>query len=69
MQKILNSNNLKAELWDTLLKLRKGEMPPTQAIAIAAQARELMRVVKAEMAIAAANGDVPERKLIGLTVD
>ena len=65
--KTLNSENLKAELWDTLLKLRNKEIPPVTALAIAAQAREIMRVVRAEIAIANARGDTPSQKMIGTT--
>ncbi len=65
--KTLDSSNLKAELWETLLKLTNKEIPPATAIAIAAQSREIMRVVRAEMAIAAASGKIPSTQLIGIT--
>ena len=61
----LNADNLKTELWDTLLKLRRAEIPPATALAIAANAREIMRVVRAELAIAAATGSAPTKTLIG----
>ena len=61
----LNANNLKEELWDTLIKLRNREIPPQVAIAIASNAREIMRVVKAELIIAAATGTPPNKAMIG----
>lgn len=54
-----------AELWDTLLRLRNREIPPQAALAVAANAREIMRVVKAELQIAAATGTIPSKKMIG----
>lgn len=61
----MNANNLKEELWNTLIKLRNKEIPPQAALAIAANAREIMRVVRAELAIAAATGTAPSKTVIG----
>lgn len=64
MQKKLTSESLKTELWDTLLKVKGKKLQPIVANAIAKQSREIMNVVKAEMAIAAANNEKPSKKLI-----
>ncbi len=65
ISKELNAENLKAELWDTLLKLRNREIPPAVALAVAANSREIMRVVRAELLIAAATSSTPSRSMIG----
>lgn len=61
----LTANNLKDELWITLIKLRNREIPPQAALAIAANAREIMRVVRAELTIASATGTPPTKQMIG----
>lgn len=61
----LTSENLKQELWDVLLKLKNKKIQPIVANAIAKQSREIMTVVRAEMAIAVANGSKPNKNLIG----
>jgi hypothetical protein len=53
--KELSAGQLKAELWDTLLKLKAKKIAPIVANAVAKQSREIMNVVRAEMAIAASN--------------
>lgn len=61
----LNSQTLKRELWQTLQDLRRHKIDPTVANAIACQSREIMRVVRTEMAIMAASNEKPTQKLIG----
>ena len=65
-RKKLNSETLKAELWDTLLGLKGKEIPPQVALAVAANSREIMRIVRAELQIAAALGETPTKKFIGV---
>jgi hypothetical protein len=48
---VLTAENLKTALWDTLQELRSGEIQPGQGDAIAAQAREIVRTVKAQLQI------------------
>ena len=69
LKKKLSAQALKAELWDTLLLLRNKKIPPTTAVAISIQSREIMRIVRAEMAIANALGDAPSRTLISMDED
>lgn len=52
MQDKLNAENLKAALWDTLGRVKDGDMLPSHADAIASQAREILRTVKIELLIA-----------------
>lgn len=61
--KSLNSKNLKLELWDALQQVKKKEIDPAIANAIATQSRELMRVVKMEVTIAGMCGEKPTRQL------
>ena len=48
----LNADALKAALWDTLGRVKDGDMLPSHADAIASQAREILRTVKIELQIA-----------------
>lgn len=48
---VLTAETLKEALWDTLQELRNGEIQPGQGDAIAAQAREIVRTVKAQLQI------------------
>lgn len=48
----LTAGNLKAALWDILNKVRKGEIQPDLADAVASQAREILRTVKVQMQVA-----------------
>lgn len=50
-QKDLSAVNLKAALWQTLNDLRDGSIQPGQGDAIAAQAREILRTVKVQLAV------------------
>lgn len=45
----LTSQGLTSALWDTLQRLQKGEIEPQEANAIAAQSREIIRVVRTEI--------------------
>ena len=57
-QKKLTAENLKSELWKTLLGVRNRKVEPIVANAIATQSREILRVVKMEYLIAEKmNGD------------
>ena len=47
----LNATNLKDALWDTLNGLKDGSLQPGQGDAIASQAREILRTVKAQLQI------------------
>lgn len=49
--KALTADNLKQALWETLNDLRTGAIQPRNADAIAAQAREITRIVKVQMQI------------------
>lgn len=60
----LNANNLKNELWDTLLKLRKGEVEPEVAKVTAMAAREIIRVVNTEINLAVLTGRRPNKNLL-----
>jgi ABC-type Fe3+ transport system permease subunit len=48
----LTARNLKQALWHTLTDVRKRKMTPGSADAIASQAREILRTVKVQLAIA-----------------
>lgn len=52
MDQHLSGNNLKRELWRALLGVKEKRITPEAANAIAATAREILRVVKLEMDIA-----------------
>ena len=45
----LTSKGLTQELWNTLLDIRKGEADPSEANAVAAQSREICRVVNTQI--------------------
>lgn len=49
---VLTASNLKAALWQTLKDVRSRNMTPGSADAIASQAREILRTVKVQLAIA-----------------
>ena len=49
----LSAESLKTELWDTLKRVKDGDMLPSHADAIASQAREILRTVKVQLQIAA----------------
>jgi len=47
----LSAVNLKDSLWETLNKVKSRKLLPGHADAIAAQAREILRTVKMQLAI------------------
>ena len=47
----LTATNLKESLWETLNKVKSKKLLPGHADAIAAQAREILRTVKIQLAI------------------
>lgn len=49
----LNAASLKSALWDTLKRVKDGDMLPSHADAIASQAREILRTVKVQLQISA----------------
>jgi hypothetical protein len=51
--KPLNASNLKTALWETLNAIREGKTQPAEGDAIASQAREILRTVKVQTAVAA----------------
>ena len=52
MNKKLNAENLKNELWDTLLKVKSGTIDHETANAISSQAREILRTIKMQLQVA-----------------
>lgn len=54
--KALTAETLKQALWDTMCGLRDKTVKPDVANSTAAQAREIMRVVRTEIVIAGMNG-------------
>lgn len=49
--KKLSAQTLKLALWETLNKVKDGDVQPSNADAIAVQAREILRTVNAELRI------------------
>lgn len=47
----LTASNLKGVLWDTMKGLQDGDIQPGQADAMAAQAREILRTVRTQLAV------------------
>lgn len=47
----LSAVNLKAALWDTLNAVKNDDILPAQGDAVAAQAREILRTVKIQLAV------------------
>jgi len=60
----LDAINLKSALWDTLQKVRSGEMTPGSADAVASQAREILRTVRTQLAIFSQAGESVAGELI-----
>jgi hypothetical protein len=60
----LTAHNLKTELWDTLKKVKAKDVEPGVSNAVATQSREIMRVVKMELTVAAMLGRKPSKSLI-----
>lgn len=48
----LTATNLKEALWTTLQEVRRNRKTPAEADSIATQAREILRTVKTQLAIA-----------------
>lgn len=56
----LTAQNLKNELWDVLTKVKSGDMQPSQADAVAVQAREIIRTTNLQLRISSqVKRDVP----------
>ena len=49
--KKLSADNLKNTLWSTLNSVKNGKLESEEAHAIAAQSREIMRIVNAQVSI------------------
>jgi hypothetical protein len=49
--KELTASNLKEVLWSTMQDLQRGNIQPGQGDAIAAQAREILRTVRTQLAV------------------
>lgn len=47
----LTAVSLKAALWDTLRKVRSGDMDPATADSVAVQSREIIRTTRVQLAI------------------
>ncbi len=54
---VLNTDNLKQTLWETLQGVKTKKIDPAIANSIASQSREIMRIVRTEMEIAQMTGD------------
>lgn len=48
----LSANSLKEVLWETLNRVREGDMLPSHGDAIAGVSREILRTVRTQMSIA-----------------
>lgn len=55
----LTAKNLKDQLWETLNGVKSKTVTPTQANAIAAQSREIIRVIRTELAVMTLSGRKP----------
>lgn len=53
----LNAINLKAALWQTLRKVQSGKMTPASGDVVAAQAREILRTVRTQLAVFSQAGE------------
>lgn len=60
----LTAVNLKEALWDSLNKVRAGQMTPGSADSVAAQAREILRTVRTQLAIFSQAGQSVAAELI-----
>lgn len=47
----LSATNLKNALWETLNKVKEGDIQPSQGDAVAAQAREIIRTVNTQLRV------------------
>lgn len=64
MSKKLTAEALKDTLWETLQAVKQKKMTPTEANAVAAQSREIMRVVRTELEVLGIQGKKPGEKLV-----
>jgi hypothetical protein len=55
-RKKLDAVSLKAELWDTLQKVKSGKVTPASGDVVASQAREILRTVKCQLQIFSQSG-------------
>ena len=53
----LNAVTLKDELWDTLQRVKSGDITTATGDIIAVQAREILRTVRTQLAIFSQSGD------------
>jgi hypothetical protein len=60
----LNAVSLKAELWDTLQKVKAGKVTTATGDIVAAQAREILRTVKTQLSIFAQSGDSVSKEVV-----
>lgn len=60
----LNAVNLKEALWDTLKKVRSGKMTPGAADAVAAQAREILRATRTQLAVLTQAGESVSAEMV-----
>lgn len=60
----LNAANLKDALWDTLQKVKGGKMTPASGDVVAAQAREILRAVRTQLAVFSQSGKNVTEELI-----
>ncbi len=60
----LDAINLKAALWDTLQDVKTGKITAGSGDAIAAQAREILRTVRTQLAIFSQSGNAVAAELI-----
>jgi hypothetical protein len=63
------SQDLKDKLYATLNDVRSKRITPHVANSVAGQAREIMRIVRMEIQIAAMTGQKPQRQLLTFTGD
>lgn len=61
---ILNATNLKQALWETLHAVKAGKLLPSSADSVASQAREILRTVRAQLAIFSAASEQITEELI-----
>ena len=60
----LDAISLKESLWETLLAVKCGEITPGSGDAIAAQAREILRTLRTQLAIFSQSGQSVAKELI-----
>ena len=52
----LTASRLKDSLWDTLNKIKSGEIQPSEADSVATQAREILRTTNTQLKIVSQAG-------------